>query len=144
MLKRDGRFGPFLGCARYGEKENPCATIVKLDKKTGLPVAPAPPPIETDIPCEKCGSPLYLRDGARGPWLSCSAFPKCRGRGKWSALDESKQKELEKALADHLKANPIPIIRDMEGNALTDASGKPIVRESQEADEPDAVYDEVA
>ncbi|MCA9305300.1 MAG: type I DNA topoisomerase [Phycisphaerales bacterium] len=144
MLKRDGRFGPFLGCARYGEKENPCATIVKLDKKTGLPVAPAPPPIETDIPCEKCGSPLYLRDGARGPWLSCSAFPKCRGRGKWSALDESKQKELEKALADHLKANPIPIIRDMEGNALTDASGKPIVRESHEADEPDAVYDEVA
>ncbi len=152
MTKRNGRFGPFLGCSRYGDKENPCATIVKVDKN-GRPVAPAPPPLETDITCPKCEkAKLNLRDGARGPWLSCSAFPKCRGRGKWSDLPETKQMELEKALAAHLKAHPIPIIKDMEGNELTDAKGKPIEREGVggpvasegEGDPIDAVYDEVA
>ena len=27
---------------------------------------------------EKCGSPMVLREGKRGPFLGCSAYPKCR------------------------------------------------------------------
>src|SRR5262249_4621253 len=34
--------------------------------------------INTTVACEKCGSPMILRDSKRGPFLGCSAFPKCR------------------------------------------------------------------
>jgi DNA topoisomerase I len=82
--------------------------------------------LETDLPCSKCGAPLNLRDDARGPWLGCSKFPKCRGRGKWAELDESAQKKLEKQLQDLLDANPIPVIKTLDGRALTDGKGKPL------------------
>ncbi len=124
MTKRVGRFGPFLGCSRYPD----CDGILKLDKK-GRVLAPQPPPLETDLPCPKDGGNLVLRDGVRGPWLSCSNFPKCRGRGKWTELPDDVRAKWEKALAAHMKEHPIPIIRDQEGNALTDAKGKPIESE---------------
>jgi DNA topoisomerase I len=34
-------------------------------------------PLETDVVCEKCGSPMVLRHGKYGRFLSCSAYPKC-------------------------------------------------------------------
>jgi DNA topoisomerase I len=125
MNKRVGRFGPFLGCPKYGDKTNPCDGILNLDKK-GRVEAPSVKPLTTDVPCPVCQSALYLRNGARGPWLSCSRFPKCRGRGKWPELADAKRAELEKMLEAHLKANPIPIIKTMGGAALTDANGKPL------------------
>jgi DNA topoisomerase-1 len=56
----------------------------------------------TDLVCTKCGAHLNLRDGKRGPWLGCSAFPKCRGRETFSKLPEPDQKALERRLAEHL------------------------------------------
>ncbi|MBN4060244.1 type I DNA topoisomerase [Planctomycetaceae bacterium AH-315-I19] len=129
MIKRSGRFGPFLGCSAYPE----CTGILKFDK-TGHVVPPAVPPLKTDLACTKCESPLNLRNGARGPWLSCSAFPKCRGRGKWTEMEEKTKTKWEAALAAHEAEHPIHIIRDLDGNALTDEKGKPIVKE--EAGEP--------
>ncbi|TVQ61017.1 MAG: type I DNA topoisomerase [Phycisphaerales bacterium] len=127
MIKRTGRFGPFYGCSGYPE----CDGILKADKQ-GRPVAPATPPLETDMPCTKCSDgALVLRNGARGPWLSCSRYPKCRGRGKWSELTDDVRTKWENALAAHEKAHPTPIIRDLEGEALTDAKGKPIEREGE-------------
>jgi len=128
MIKRTGRFGPFLGCSRYPE----CDGILKMDKK-GRPLAPQPPPLETDLPCPKCGSNLYLRSGVRGPWLSCSTFPKCRGRGKWTELEDEVKQKWTRSLEEHEKKHPIPIIRDLSGNPLTDEKGKPI--EPDEADD---------
>jgi len=125
MTKRVGRFGPFLGCSRYGDKANPCDGILNLDKK-GRVVAKAPPPMVTTLPCPLCEAPLNLRGGVRGPWLGCSRFPKCRGRGKWAELPEAQRKDLEKAFAKHEKDNPIPVIRTMGGKALTDSHGKPL------------------
>lgn len=125
MTKRVGRFGPFLGCSKYGDKDAPCDGILNLDKK-GRVVAKAPAPLVTDQLCTICESPLNLRGGVRGPWLGCSRFPKCRGRGKWAELPDEKRTELEKAFAKHEKANPVPVIRTMAGKALTDAHGKPL------------------
>jgi DNA topoisomerase-1 len=34
--------------------------------------------VRTPVKCEKCGSPMILRNSKRGPFLGCSAFPKCR------------------------------------------------------------------
>ena len=69
---------------------------------------------------------MNLRGGVRGPWLGCSRFPKCRGRGKWAELPEEKQKALEKALFEHEKANPVKVIRTLDGKPLTDSKGKPL------------------
>ncbi|MBS3741161.1 MAG: type I DNA topoisomerase [Candidatus Cloacimonetes bacterium] len=33
---------------------------------------------ETDIKCEKCGSPMVIRWSKQGPFLGCSNFPKCK------------------------------------------------------------------
>jgi DNA topoisomerase-1 len=125
MTRRTGRFGEFLGCARYGDKENPCDGILNIDRR-GKVTAPSPPPLVTDLKCPVCESPLNLRSGVRGPWLGCSRFPKCRGRGKWAELPESQRAALEKALAEHARANPVPIVRTLDGRPLTDSQGRPL------------------
>ncbi len=89
MIKRKGRFGMFLGCSGYAEKneagEPACSTIIQLDKD-GNPQPPKAPPVKTTVKCEKCGSDMLLRQSKRGPWLSCSAFPKCRSSKQKSKL----------------------------------------------------------
>jgi DNA topoisomerase-1 len=125
MTKRTGRFGPFLGCSRYNDKERPCEGILNLDKK-GKVTAPGAPPMVTTIPCPVCESSLNLRGGLKGPWLSCSRFPKCRGRGKWGGLDEATSGKLTAELAEHEKSHPVPVVRTLSGQALTDARGKPL------------------
>jgi DNA topoisomerase-1 len=69
---------------------------------------------------------MNLRNGARGPWLGCSKFPKCRGRMAFSKLDEKVVKDLKASLAAHMKDHPIPIIAMLDGTPLTDAMGKPL------------------
>jgi len=125
MTKRVGRFGPFLGCSKYGDKAAPCDGLLNLDKK-GRVEAPSMPPLLTDLPCEKCQRPLNLRNGVRGLWLGCSGFPKCRGRGKWNELEAGVREGLEAKFAAHEKAHPIPIIKNMKGEPLTDPAGKPL------------------
>jgi DNA topoisomerase-1 len=149
MTKRVGRFGPFLGCSKYNDKKDPCDGILNLDKK-GRVTAPSVPAMLTELPCEKCQSPLNLRSGVRGPWLSCSRFPKCRGRGKWGELAPEVKAKLEAQLAEHEKANPVKIIKTMSGKPLTDAHGKPLADAVPVGQSPDApetlesVADEIA
>ena len=45
---------------------------------------------------------MNLRDGKRGPWLGCRAFPKCRGREAFGKLSDERKEELKRELADHL------------------------------------------
>ncbi|MFW6059797.1 MAG: type I DNA topoisomerase [Phycisphaeraceae bacterium] len=129
MTRRVGRFGPFLGCENYPE----CKGIVKLDKK-GQVVLPKAAPMTTDIPCPKCEAPLYMRDSKRGFWLSCSKFPKCRGRVGWSTLDEAKQQELEKRWHEHLKENPVPVVRTTDGRVIEEGYAPRIVNGEDDAD----------
>ena len=37
-----------------------------------------PSVVETEHVCEKCGKPMALRQGPRGPFLGCTGYPKCR------------------------------------------------------------------
>ena len=122
MLLRKGRFGPFLSCSKYPE----CSGIVNLDKK-GCISPPKIPPLLTDVSCPKCGSPLHLRRGTRGPWLSCSTFPKCSGRLSWVSLGDERKSQLETELEEHEKAHPQPAIRKRDGSPLGD-SYKPQVQ----------------
>jgi DNA topoisomerase-1 len=110
MVKRTGRFGDFLvedkprpvkprgkKAAEVAAAEPP-PFILNLDKKGNIKF-PSPPPFVTDIACPKCGDMMNLREGKRGPWLGCRAFPKCRGREAFTKLPEARQKELERELA---------------------------------------------
>src|SRR3978361_1716458 len=104
MIKRKGRFGEFLGCSGYSiknEKGEPsCTTIINLDKE-GKPLPPKVK-ITTTVPCEKCGSPMILRDRQRGPFLGCSSFPKCRATKMMKKLVGDELKQIE-ALVPLLK-----------------------------------------
>jgi len=113
MMLRHGRFGPFLSCTGYPD----CDGILNLDRK-GVVTPPKVPPLGTDLQCPKCEAPLNLRRGARGPWLSCSKFPKCRGRLGWNTLDDKVKKRLERRLEEHESAHPVPVIRNLEGEPL--------------------------
>lgn len=116
MLLRKGRFGRFLSCTRYPD----CDGIVNLDKK-GCVSPPKIPPLLTDLPCPKCKAPLNLRRSKKGPWLSCSTFPKCSGRLGWVSLKDKAKIKWEKALEEHEKIYPQPIIRKLNGNPVGDA-----------------------
>ncbi|MFM7249706.1 MAG: DNA topoisomerase [Planctomycetaceae bacterium] len=116
MVKRTGRFGDFLVEDKprtpkpKGKKaaDAPAEApdfILNLDKKGNVKF-PAPPPLVTDIACAKCGDLMNLRDGKRGPWLGCRAFPKCRGREAFGKLPEARQKALAKELEEHLRHQP--------------------------------------
>ncbi|MFP6665055.1 MAG: DNA topoisomerase [Deltaproteobacteria bacterium] len=116
MILRTGRFGKFLASPNYPDTK----FVLNLDKKECLKF-PSAPPLVVELDCPKCESkPLNLRDGKRGAWLGCSGFPKCRGRESFAKLDEPVRKKLEKDLADHLKAHPIPEIVRMDGTPIAE------------------------
>jgi DNA topoisomerase-1 len=104
MIKRKGRFGEFLGCSGYSVKnekgEPSCTTIINLDKE-GKPQPPKVK-IKTTVACEKCGSPMILRDSKRGPFLGCSSFPKCRSTRMMKKLTGADLQQIE-ALVPLLK-----------------------------------------
>ena len=119
MILRTGRFGKFLASVNYPEVK----CVVNLDKH-GKIKYPSPPALLTDLPCVKCGSPLNLRRGKRGPWLGCSTFPKCKGRMAWTKLEPAKQEELESALERHEKVHPQVVVRTLDGQIIPE--GTPI------------------
>ncbi len=125
MTQRKGRFGPFLSCTGYPE----CDGILNLNRK-GAVEPPKVPPLLTDLQCPKCSSHMNLRRGARGPWLSCSKFPKCRGRLGWASLDQAIKEKWEKALSEHEKKHPQPVIRDIKGDPLPE-NHRPLTLEGQ-------------
>jgi len=100
MRKMKGRFGEFLGCTGYMIKKpdgtRECETIINLDKE-GKPLAPKPK-VLTPVKCEKCGSLMILRDSKRGPFLGCSAFPKCRATKQVAKLEGETLKTIEALL----------------------------------------------
>ena len=90
LLWRLGKTGPYFTCV---DKE--CKTTLEADKTGERPL----PPIETGMTCEKCGSKMVVRKSWRGPFLSCSGFPKCRNAKSLPA-------ELKEKFKDRLPAPP--------------------------------------
>ena len=93
--------------------------MVNLDKK-GFVKHPSAPPLQVDLLCPKCEAPLNLRRSKRGPWLSCSKYPKCRGRQGFKTLTEEQQKDLELKLLNHEKDHPQPTLATLDGTPIGD------------------------
>jgi DNA topoisomerase-1 len=73
LRRKEGKRGPYFYCSGYPE----CKEIYNVGEQ-GEPV-PRPEPKQTEHACPRCGKPMILRQGPRGPFLGCSAYPKCRG-----------------------------------------------------------------
>jgi len=73
MVKKQGRYGPFLACSAYPE----CKNIVSL--KQGKVDLPEPVLVE-GMECPKCGGPMLLKTSRKGSrFYSCQKYPKCKG-----------------------------------------------------------------
>ena len=81
------------------------------------------------------GRTRLQRNVKRGPWLGCAGFPKCRGRGKWTELEDEKRTELETALAAHETANPQVIIKDLKGDVIEEGTPIDVLLIADEADQ---------
>lgn len=136
MIKRHGRFGEFLvedlpyappPRKKAAKRQAPSPVvdrfILNIDKKGCLKL-PAPKPVVVDQSCPRCQSKLNLREGKRGPWLGCSAFPKCKGRESFAKLDEALQATLKSELAEHLRHQPKVVVTRRDGTPVED--GTPI------------------
>lgn len=109
MVLRDGKRGPWLGCASFPK----CRGIKTLSKLAGddlkqvealvpalkqstaeaqalvakilgpnAATAGKPANMTTDIDCDECGKPMIIRSGKRGKFLGCSGYPKCKNTGE--------------------------------------------------------------
>ncbi len=78
MIIKTGRYGKYLACSGFPE----CKNIKSLNKKEGgSEPSPEVKKLQEkykDKKCEKCGSDLIVRVGKYGPFLGCSAYPKCK------------------------------------------------------------------
>ena len=85
MVIKKGPRGPFLSCAGYPACRNakPLTEELREKLKDQLPAPPpkaqALPAVEITTLCPLCNSPMKLRKAARGYFLGCSKYPKCRG-----------------------------------------------------------------
>jgi DNA topoisomerase-1 len=136
MVLRDGKRGPWLGCASFPK----CRGIKTLSKLQGedlkqvealIPAlkqetaeaqalvakilgpnaatAGKPANMATDIDCDECGKPMVIRSGKRGKFLGCSGYPKCKNTGEVPAklLEELGLSGNEKAEAPPAKSLPL-------------------------------------
>ncbi|MGA1825318.1 MAG: type I DNA topoisomerase [bacterium] len=75
MIVKHGRYGSFLGCSAYPK----CKNIISLDKDTNQNNKPTETGTQlTDKKCQKCGSPMAIKNGRYGKFLSCSKYPACK------------------------------------------------------------------
>jgi len=72
MVIKMGRFGKFLACTGYPD----CRNTKPLDDKGRIQKKKKEE--KTDQKCDKCGAPMVKKTGRYGPFLACSAYPKCK------------------------------------------------------------------
>lgn len=79
MIIKTGRYGKFLACSGFPE----CKNIKGLEKKQEKEGSDNPKIKEMEEKykgevCDKCGSEMKVKVGKYGPFLACSAYPKCK------------------------------------------------------------------
>ncbi len=81
MIIKTGRYGKFLACSAFPE----CRNIKGLnDGGSGIGAKEESEEVKKikekyqGEKCEKCGAEMIVRSGKFGPFLGCSAYPKCK------------------------------------------------------------------
>ena len=97
MLKRVGKFGPFIACSGYPE----CTNTRELEEQQ-----PESESGEEEIePCENCGKPMAMKRGRFGQFLACTGYPECKTTRK---LIATKQGGLKAAKPDQILDEKCP------------------------------------
>jgi len=95
MIIKWGRNGEFLSCSRYPECKN--AKAFEYDPEGVIKVVEkVPPVIREDIKCEKCGSPMVIKQSRRGEFLACTRYPECKNAKNFEYDTEGNIKIIEK------------------------------------------------
>lgn len=96
LVKRVGRFGPFLSCPGYPD----CKYIHQEQLK---------------MPCPKCGNKLFKRRWKGGTFWGCAGYPKCN----FSIFGMVQEESCPKCKAPYLLMN-----KDKEGNVTLSCADK--------------------
>jgi DNA topoisomerase-1 len=97
MLKRVGKFGPFIACSAYPE----CTNTRELEQQE-----PESESGQDEIePCENCGRPMAVKRGRFGQFLACTGYPECKTTRK---LIATKQGGLRAAKPDQVLDEKCP------------------------------------
>src|SRR5439155_19799044 len=80
MLKKVGKFGPFIACSAYPECTNTREVeSAEPESETG----------EEEIePCENCGRQMVMKRGRFGQFLACTGYPECKTTRKLIATKQ--------------------------------------------------------
>ncbi|MFW6286755.1 MAG: type I DNA topoisomerase [Candidatus Sumerlaeota bacterium] len=112
MQVKRGRRGSFLACSNYPDCKN-TRNILEVKDGKAIPADALP---DTDEVCEKCGSPMAVKNSRRGPFLACTGFPKCRNAKNIAEIKDGK------AVAEHLPETDE--VCEKCGKPMTVKSGK--------------------
>ena len=77
MIIKTGRYGKFLACSGFPE----CHNIKSIKKEESQPDNKELEELKEKYKnekCDKCGADMIARIGKFGPFLGCSAYPKCK------------------------------------------------------------------
>jgi DNA topoisomerase-1 len=97
MLKRVGKFGPFIACSAYPD----CTNTREVEQQE-----PESESGEEEIePCENCGKPMAVKRGRFGQFLACTGYPECKTTRK---LIATKQGGLRAAKPDQILDEKCP------------------------------------
>ena len=97
MLKRVGKFGPFIACSAYPD----CTKTREVEQQE-----PESESGEEEIePCENCGKPMAVKRGRFGQFLACTGYPECKTTRK---LIATKQGGLRAAKPDQILDEKCP------------------------------------
>jgi DNA topoisomerase I len=79
MIIKMGRYGKFLSCSNYPECKNVKSLNAdgELDKEKEKELKELRAKYATER-CDKCNSDMEIKSGKFGPFLACSAYPKCK------------------------------------------------------------------
>ena len=81
MVIKTGRFGKFLSCSAYPDCKNakpiPGTDKDKNGKDDNKEIEKLEKKYKNKV-CDKCNSDMAIKIGKFGPFLACTAFPKCR------------------------------------------------------------------
>ncbi len=79
MIIKTGRYGKFLACSAFPDCKNikPLSENGEKDKKADEQLKKLQEKYKDEI-CDKCGAAMAIKNGKYGPFLACTAYPKCK------------------------------------------------------------------
>jgi DNA topoisomerase-1 len=133
MTVRKGRTGSFLGCTSYPECKGTLPLVQNPDGTWAIGQRAARREMpDPKVKCEQCGSPMAIKMSRRGPFLGCSAYPKCKATGKLPEGIELPKREPPKLFGEDCDQCGKPlVVREGQRGPFVSCSGYPKCRNTK-------------